>query len=104
MFQLTPARSGRPQRGKHGRAVAGFNSRPRAAGDTRVRLPAVGTSVSTHARAQRATFSECARNLAIAFQLTPARSGRRASARWSYVTVFQLTPARSGRLRETMGA
>ncbi len=79
MFQLTPARSGRLAIPRRRVFLHGFNSRPREAGDARRKARVrVGVVVSTHARAKRATWPCLALNDLSGFQLTPARSGRRA--------------------------
>ena len=82
LFQLTPARSGRRSDSLNQRYRDGFNSRPRAAGDVDHDLRLMGTVVSTHARAQRATIhSRLSSVNARWFQLTPARSGRQSGPR-----------------------
>ncbi len=76
VFQLTPARGGRRVLGPKSLCRPCFNSRPRAAGDGPVVLDSRGRSVSTHARARRATWAGRQSARSWWFQLTPARGGR----------------------------
>ncbi len=120
MFQFTPARSGRQPSGKLTSGPFCFNSRPREAGDDLLSMLRDNIIVSIHARAKRATALSADDLPKLAFQFTPARSGRqgpcgrvgqgrvsiharakRATPRRPSclaVRQFQFTPARSGRL------
>ena len=81
MFRSTPAWSGRP-RSCPRRASAGcFDPRPRGAGDTEPAATSSLTTVSIHARVERATSCSATVRRALSFRSTPAWSGRPARKR-----------------------
>ena len=100
LFQFTPLREGRPERGKRNERVRNFNSRPSARGDSSgVRPARRRPPISIHAPPRGATVTGFARLRRLIFQFTPLREGRRAVVHLLHnqVAQFQFTPLREGR-------